>query len=81
MPTTSLSCVMVVNHLISTTVSAYAHRITRSKQSRLELDGLEAEMTGGLRKSQVSPLYKRPPCHREIFFAESGSYDHVFTFC
>jgi hypothetical protein len=67
--TTSLSFVMVVNHLISTMVSAYAHRITSLRRSRLELDGLEAEMTGGLRKSQVSPLYKRMPPHAGILRA------------
>jgi hypothetical protein len=43
MRTTSLNCVMVVHHLTSTMDAVCVHLITRSKQSRLEQGGLEAE--------------------------------------
>jgi hypothetical protein len=49
MPTTSLSFVMVDNHLVSTMVSAFAHRITKSKRSRLERAGSNHQLSGGYR--------------------------------
>ena len=39
--TTSSNCVMVEHRLISLTGNAYAHRITSSRRSRLELEGFE----------------------------------------
>ena len=45
-----MSCVTVVNHLISVTVRPYVHRTMSLRRSRLELDGLELEARGGSRR-------------------------------
>ena len=47
MLTTSSSFVMVANHLMSQTVSAFVHRTTSSRPIRPELNDFLAERTGG----------------------------------
>jgi len=68
-PTTSLSFVMVVNHLTSTTGVVYAHHITRSKRSKLELGGSNHRVDGGISTNSESRFRnQRPPLHAQIFY-------------
>jgi hypothetical protein len=74
MPITFMSCVMVVNHLISVTVRPFVHRITSLRRSRLELDGLEHEVRGGSRRIREIGFAISACLGMRRFFARGGEF-------